>query len=1443
MEAALAAARIGDPIEHTPAMLGFAIGAVAGLGVGIALLGAAVAAPFTGGLSLVAAAGAIAAVGGIAAITGGGALAGGKIASLIGSYDAGPIETGSGNAFTNGRLAARAVEDTAACKDHAPHRRIAQGSDSVFINGFPAARIKDKTECDGTISEGSPNVFIGRGQQTYLDISPEIPAWMTTTAQWMVVVGGAVAVGFGGLAAFMSCGLAGLANFAGGIAVGVVESLAGKEVGGAIGEALWGEKGREIGETIGEMTGIRGASQAVRTTRGHPIDVATGELLIDQIDFRLPGPLPLIWQRNWSSRSTHDGDLGSGWSHPFDMALEPLPDHRLVQLRLPDGRLTFLPWAEPGLPSLNTAERLILHREARGWRVAGYDGLNWHFPAVAAGIAPLSAMVDAAGNAIILHRDATGRLHGITDSGGRELSVELDALGRILGIDGPHPDTPRERMRLVGYAYAADGSLATVTDARGSVTRYRSEAKLVVEEHRRGGLAFTFRWDDLMLGRNARVVETWGTDGLYYCRFDYVPHERVTIVTDDRGGETLYTYNRLDLVIRERDPLGHVRRWRWAQSGSLLEYRDGEDRITSFAYDEFGRLTAQSLPAEGSTRLVYAPLADNAPLASASFGLPVAATLPAGGTQRFAYDDRGQLAAAEDPVGRVLRYLRDPRGLPLAVSDQEGLIARYGWDASGNLIRESDAREAGVDYAHDALGRVVARRGDGEETRYARDANGNAVAVTRVSDGASVTLAYDAEDRAILHRDARGRETRWDYAGLPFPVRRQASDGGVLRYEYDAVLNLAALINEKGERAEFHRDAADRLIEEIGFDGRTQRYVHDASGLLTERRTAAGTTRYVRDARGLIARTELPDGTTHSFGWNAAGWLTAASTPDRALNWSHDPAGQLLCEVQDGTALNHRYDLRGRRVATTLPDGREVAVDWDAGDAFTAVRLDGRTVASVIRDRRGREVERMSGLFRLHSEYDPAGRLLRQQGGTARGTGATVDRHYRYDPLGQLVAMSDLARGDKRYRYDACDRLVGVDGALPEAFVADPAGNVLPVEASRVTDDAPGNRLRVWGDRRFEYDADGRRVRELIGAGEGRERRYRWDGAGRLAELIERSRRGMRIHRYGYDALGRRAWKDVAILPPDAANEGGDPPAPAFTRTHFLWDGDVLLAEASAPAGEVPADLLATLYLHEPASFRPLAIARRDANGVVLHHYQLDRLGTPQELVNDNGVVTWRAELSAWGAVARVAEAEIDNPLRFQGQYEDAETGLLYNRHRYYDPHVARYTAPDPIGFEGGINVHAYVPDPTSWVDPFGLEWKNGTGNPSLPEVGVTPNGGPTFAGTDHLFPTSGDQKNIVRIPMQGSRSRDFTQADKLAGITAADRAGTYTWHHLDDFDPKTGMTTMELVRTDSHRAVSGHKGSVYQFEQHTGLKYSNSGGGVAYAEKQGWNLGTPCKT
>jgi RHS repeat-associated protein len=63
----------------------------------------------------------------------------------------------------------------------------------------------------------------------------------------------------------------------------------------------------------------------------------------------------------------------------------------------------------------------------------------------------------------------------------------------------------------------------------------------------------------------------------------------------------------------------------------------------------------------------------------------------------------------------------------------------------------------------------------------------------------------------------------------------------------------------------------------------------------------------------------------------------------------------------------------------------------------------------------------------------------------------------------------------------------------------------------------------------------------------------------------------------------------------------------------------------------------------------------------------------------------------------------IESSLRFPGQTEDAETGLYYNWHRYYDPALGRYVTADPIGLVGGVNLYAYVNgDPVNLSDPTG---------------------------------------------------------------------------------------------------------------------------------------------
>jgi len=108
-----------------------------------------------------------------------------------------------------------------------------------------------------------------------------------------------------------------------------------------------------------------------------------------------------------------------------------------------------------------------------------------------------------------------------------------------------------------------------------------------------------------------------------------------------------------------------------------------------------------------------------------------------------------------------------------------------------------------------------------------------------------------------------------------------------------------------------------------------------------------------------------------------------------------------------------------------------------------------------------------------------------------------------------------------------------------------------------------------------------------------------------------------------------------------------------------------------------------------------------------VYWYHTDQAGLPRELTGMAGELVWRADYRAWGNTLRVETAEqaepVHQPLRFQGQYYDAETGLHYNRFRYYDPDAGRFVSQDPIGLAGGLNLYSYAPNPLSWIDPLGL--------------------------------------------------------------------------------------------------------------------------------------------
>ncbi|WP_249126436.1 RHS repeat-associated core domain-containing protein, partial [Aeromonas popoffii] len=157
--------------------------------------------------------------------------------------------------------------------------------------------------------------------------------------------------------------------------------------------------------------------------------------------------------------------------------------------------------------------------------------------------------------------------------------------------------------------------------------------------------------------------------------------------------------------------------------------------------------------------------------------------------------------------------------------------------------------------------------------------------------------------------------------------------------------------------------------------------------------------------------------------------------------------------------------------------------------------------------------------------------------------------------------------------------------------------------------------------------------------------------------------------------------------------------------TEFLWQANNLIAESSYQLGDDKrrTDEQYRSFIYEPGSFKPLVQLEGEGTDAEVFHYQLDHLGTPLALTRDNGATAWQVRYRAYGNVWREEIAEVATPLRFQGQYFDAETGLHYNRHRYYQPETGRFITPDPIGLAGGLNNYQYAPNPTGWVDPLGL--------------------------------------------------------------------------------------------------------------------------------------------
>ena len=626
------------------------------------------------------------------------------------------------------------------------------------------------------------------------------------------------------------------------------------------------------------------------------------------------------------------------------------------------------------------------------------------------------------------------------------------------------------------------------------------------------------------------------------------------------------------------------------------------------------------------------------------------------------------------------------------------------------------------------------------------------------------------------------------------------------RFSYNVGGHLTRLdeigYGENAERPErhtlFERDAIGRLVAKINRDA-SQTFVYD-------------------DGDRLLSIERQPSGIGKQLG-----------ITEEKLEYTYDLLGRLSKEISPDGTLGYEYDPLSNLTTLTLPDGRKVNHLYYGSGHLHQLNLDGLVISDMERDDLHREVYRTQGKLTSCFGYDAMGRKawqfastlpadkLSQVHNTGINTSLLVEhaynpihRRYQYDPAGELVRTLDKLRGEIKYEYEANGQLRSRDtGSLvgSEEFRYDPAANRLDFNA-RQFDKVKDNRIKQWRDQEYRYDPWGNLIEKR--SGHCKLQHFIYDCENRLvrAETLVNGKLDSQGE-YRYDSLGRRIAKQAEM--------NGE-----VEQKRFLWQGLRMLRE------ETPGHSI--LYLYEPGSYAPLArVDQAEGEGQKVYYFHTDQIGTPLELTNSDGAVVWQATYRSWGMLEQLDISEVEQNLRFQGQYFDVESELHYNTFRYYASDIGRFVTQDPLGLGGGVNLYQYAPNATAWIDPWGLSFKS-----------------VNFEGSPELFPVTGNQKNIVSIQMQGSRGRDFTEAYKQAGLSKAQvkSIGKYTWHHLDDFDPVTGKGTMQLVTQAAHEASLPHTGSVAQFEKHFGLPSGSYGTpeAVAISQDKGWLKGRPQK-
>lgn len=849
----------------------------------------------------------------------------------------------------------------------------------------------------------------------------------------------------------------------------------------------------------------------------------------------------------------------------------------------------------------------------------------------------LVKVVDPVGNFASYSYDSSGRMIGYTDKKGNLSKINYSA-GKVASLIDPLNNSTT--FRFVG-------SKVTITDALKRISSaVVSKLNLVTSFTDAKSYTESYQYNNNY--QVTTITPTIATNDRYYYKWSYTydTNGNLLSVKDPQGGVDSYSYNQNDLV-------KHV---------------DANGNISTLSYS------------------------------TDKFRLPILATNPEGGTQKYEYSS-------------FFNGFTGWKNLKTAETDAKGNITKYGYSNDGDLISITSSEGNTTQFENDIVGRKISETSAlGNKTKFTYDKMFRLISITN-PDGKIVKCEYDQNGNLIKETNVNGGIKKYEYNSLDQLTRTIDEAGAVVQYFYDAVGNKIKMIDAGGNSTSYAYDELNQLISETDPGTATSTANYDRNGNLTKITNPDGSAldyqaNNVGDVQTISSKeaitkisynklheviktaTTLSNGGTESSSasYNKNGWITQVNSSTFGnLTNAYDKNNNLT--VLNSSVANYSFNYNKldnlSTISTTLTaTGAALAastLNWDAEGKLSSITKSngdktnysyGKTGSiSKVVNATSANVVQNSYSYTYDALMNPL-KIIDNKG---------VSKSYVYDARGQLI--SDEANV---YKYNAIgNKTSKISGGLTTAYSYD----------SLIGDN---NRLQKVSNPDgstviYAYDKNGNIISSVdskLGA-----TKYYYDSENYFvkAELPN----GNTI-RYEYDTVSKLRVKRI-----EKTKAGTE------TITKFIYDGSRLIAETDNLGKPT------IIYTWDERE-NLIAFSIPIGSSYITYNYLKNARNDVTAIADSTGKIVATYDYDSWGKIklsktessSTVTGLDKINPRLFASYWYDKSLNLYFMKTRMYDPSLGRFLSKDVISSgSSALDQNPYIycrNNPLANVDPSG---------------------------------------------------------------------------------------------------------------------------------------------